>query len=433
MCVGCGYAALHADFEKAVDAKTKKFVREVLAEPTKSELRGMMGFKVPPKLSLDFLRLEDVPDTLEYENALQVYSFRQAPAQVLARLHLEASYACRRELCAPIMCEHIFRAIRKMDKMLIDPENLDATIPEKVSWAKKLVRETGRQDEKLSRDELYCISIRLAGCYARLGEGWNARDELITALSYADGGDPARATALKKIVRDRLSLLGREARHQSMACDYMTEVIEKGTFEGEDLLNAVYLVGEMCKRLGRLEEAVAWFRAARAFTAEKNEGLAKLAEKALSNPLLKRAEPDAETVSGPLKLLGLDKELERALSEIKEREKKKQEEKTDVVKVAVERASMTCEQILARIYRAVVEYEKSRGKIPSGFDDLTNAGLLTPEDANGFVCPESQHPLFYKKPKRLAGRDFVVYHKDPLRCPCRLVLLADGTIGTVDE
>jgi hypothetical protein len=458
LCPRCGFAAFYWDFNKPLDEDTKRFVREKVTPGTYQVLRRYTGFDPEAYKFEDFSFLDQksVPDFLKYENAVAIYGRRQSGAaekdrpghRTLARIHLAASHAYRREINATFTGLDLSRAIRRVEARLYNPllEGHDALTQARA--ARRTLERADAEDaspsEKLSEGERYYLLIRLAGLHDRLGEGWWSRRYLEEARKTAAADEDEKLRAERGLfARQRQSMLEREMHHQARAAKELRSALLAGEVPTRELLVSAYLAGETLYRVGEMAKALPWLevteRIAKALAERKGSDQARQllswARFRLNSPAVfksggggERIGQDPEEKATVSRVLGAPL---AALSDAVEAPAPPAEEGPER-KAAPPRATgppRTCHEQMGRIWEAISAHRKLTSEYPPSLEALVEARLISKEAAGNFACVESGRPLFYRHPPPGAGKTFILYHSDPTSCTCRNVLYSDGTIS----
>ena len=490
MCPKCGYAALHENFGRQANKPLKKFVSKTITPGTIEQLRGLVGFRNYKFKDMAFLAQEDVPEFLKYENAVAIARQRGAGHFAVGMIHLGASHAYRRLAGQPPSGLGMDMTMRRIDSMLIDPL-IDGDDPALVAIeAQRLLRGPTARDAPDARGvskigKLYLL-LRLATFHDRLGEAELARAALSEAesvvvelkqeaeqgrkraLADEDAGraDLAIGLCAERIefIRRRSGHLAREAYHQTRAAAELRQAVAGGEVPAGDVLATVYLVGELLARIGKVEEATPWLQAAGrlAGTAEKSANeeerrrISLWAHYRLENPAFFQPPPGGQGKPERRSPDPNEREfVERVLAALPGGAPPAGEAAAANVDAGGETASVapapapatetasqpargggrpaSCREQLARIWKAIEAYVAARNEVPSGFDALVKAGLITPEEAGDFRCVDSGSRLYYRRPSPGKDRDFTVFHEDPGTCPCKNILYSDGSVGELGK
>lgn len=245
-CPDCGYAALTDKFNQAwndgpvppkavelVKGKLQPAMRKRMLEQigvTEEQLR-QRGMQNVDRFS-EYVPQEQIKDWIKYDNAIAIYREEKAPHVLLARLYMEAAWACRREMNAEILIpflplfvqEGISSSIRRIQNdiigaclqirrdrnigVLFDP-NHPETDPQILTDAAKMIIEYGEKEGRrlqaenqnnanakaqfYTNGDMYVLYIRLAGFLDRLGKMDEADQALNLALKFVpnDAKPPA--------------------------------------------------------------------------------------------------------------------------------------------------------------------------------------------------------------------------------------------------
>ncbi|MCY3023422.1 MAG: DUF2225 domain-containing protein [Planctomycetota bacterium] len=266
-----------------------------------------------------------IPDWMKYDHALQIYERLKPPHTLLAKLYLEAAHACRREVCSEIsapyldgtLLQSLSRSIERMNRFLraeclaarrargeplVDPTRAETDADLIVQAAARIIQvstEAANQRRPIATSEgltyftnadMFVLYLTDAGALDRLGRAEEAEKALAKALSYVPERPPLalenktleervvrQLKALRGVVEERQACLKREreclfrAAWRNMAAIRSNEIKFRdcATFKPAersgkewDAAPASYLVGEMLRRAGDQDSAVAWFAAA---------------------------------------------------------------------------------------------------------------------------------------------------------------------------
>ena len=145
MCPDCGYSALLESFETTYDKQPlsdalRTFVTTTISPQAKETIGKLSGlrkgrkigdFDVTPEAarnSHDYVEQEHIPDWLKYANAIKIYREEKAPASMMARLYLEAAYACRRNVTGEISIPSLYNAMEESLSLSIRRMQVDLTL-----------------------------------------------------------------------------------------------------------------------------------------------------------------------------------------------------------------------------------------------------------------------------------------------------------------
>lgn len=340
MCPECGYAAVGRFFGKRPDDLSKDLgpetvsaVRETLATPTRKRMIELAGLK-PLKQVKDaepeydpqllkfgtYIRQTQIPDWVKYDNALKLIEAAKlkVPHSVLAKLEIEAAYACRHFVCSevsvsgmdPVLFDSLSKSIRKINNFLtkecieirlahkeplVDPNAVESD-PDILELAAQRIIEKGNQmiprqvaegqDQRtveasvFTAGDMFVLHLDHAGFLDRQGRYADAVKALEAARQVISGRTPnaggsqsdqdlvgyieRQVTKLREVVEQRLSCLKMEREHQWRAANQLMQILYFGT-EADRLEPAktAYLIGELLRRDGAEPDAAkAWFEAA---------------------------------------------------------------------------------------------------------------------------------------------------------------------------
>ncbi|MCK6472620.1 MAG: DUF2225 domain-containing protein [Planctomycetes bacterium] len=340
MCPECGYAAVGRfwgkrpdDLAKDIGPETVSAVRETLAAPTRKRMIELAGLK-PVKQNQDgepvydpqllkfgtYIRQTQIPDWVKYDNALKLIEAAKlkVPHTVLAKLEIEAAYACRHFVCSevsvsgmdPVLFDSLSKSIRKINNFLakecielrlarkeplVDPNAVESD-PDILELAAQRIIEKGNQmvtrqvtegqDQRtveasiFTAGDMFVLHLDHAGFLDRQGryadavKALEAARQVISGRTPNAGGSQAdkdlvgyierQVTKLREVVDQRLTCLKMEREHQYRAADQLMQILYFGSESDRvEPARTAYLIGELLRRDGAEPDAAkAWFEAA---------------------------------------------------------------------------------------------------------------------------------------------------------------------------
>jgi len=240
-CPKCGYSGYLADFDPAV-ILPPDVRNQVLKEP-----------RLP--LPAEFTPQSD-PRELDaanrYNLAITCYHWRQKSDEALAWLHLRASWVARDKgaiLPRDGRLARVMKYIERWRPRLRPNENqLDVEMKLTTRVAEALA--TGQ----FNRYQKPYVELALALILRRHGENCRAQPMLDRLVAYERFSDPLR----QGIQRMRESVT-KEREHQIAAARHFESALWANQVSGSNRASARYVLGELCRRLGRDDEALQWF------------------------------------------------------------------------------------------------------------------------------------------------------------------------------
>jgi len=428
MCPKCGYAAWFDRFNQQVNAATVNYVKNNMSQQTMKQLKELLEI---PGLQLDdlsFLEQIDIPDSAKYGNAMQLAALVGLNEVELARLALEASHAARRAVNERLPAIFLSNSLQLMDELTSDNAGEPMTVTERVRrFEEALV--IGKIGERNVDDAgKFCLNMTLAGLYDRLGNlaqtraCLDAAEQLVQKVKTQNEG---QQKSLARTVANRKKYLEEEAQRRMVALELYRRLISSNQVQGADLLGAGYIVGELLRRDGKNGAAKAWFMelvpvAARVDRYMKDKILALLDTPAMTDVVV----DENESALAKKALAAMDV---AASAETAEATAPPTGQETPAT-AAVKGVPPNCRALMENFYAAVTLWRKTHNnEWPADRDELVKAGLLTEEAVNGWVCPDSKAAIMYRRPPN-DQKTFILFHKDPTNCPCKLLLFSDGTI-----
>lgn len=458
ICTCCGYAAFAKNFANSKPSPaTKQFVLDTIKPLTikylaKSENLNLskLGIK-----DFGFLGQRNIPEHVRYENAAIIAVKAGSEFSELAALHLGTSHAYRRKLLEPLDISLFTAAIKRVASMIRvnfvgDGDLVVNELKAALKVAERAKSANALRSERLSRRELFYLTFRMTMLYNQLGEAWNTtsyfEDLNEMALSEAN---PKLKTTMQFIIRNTLAFLRAEMKHRQQTILLLRKRLKENQLEDYELLSTVYLLGELNRRMGRLEVALPYLQVTNALTknielkglarniAEWNsahlsdsvfymtdgEGKKRLiapdvTESALTGTILERLNLTMDdTVNVP---------VAQNKNEGKAIDKASGQAGLAITEVSP-RAQFTCKVHLEKIFKAIMQFRDNTGSYPNSLDELVSSEVLSKVDAREFICVRSGHKLFYRKP-RTSSKEFMIFHNNPMTCSCKYILYSDGSI-----
>ncbi|MHC4915368.1 MAG: hypothetical protein ACYTGB_07730 [Planctomycetota bacterium] len=444
MCPRCGHARwcpevkggkeTPAEFNKKVSADYAKKVRAEV-EPVVQKVLVTEVARVSPKLTTMISEMDqtDIPDWLKYHAAVKCAEIRGDPAAVRAKLALEASYACRRELNSAVRLPVLNRIIPAMETLIskkggddADPRSVVKVIADVIRASDKAAAEN--KPAVLEPAEKYYLYLRLAGCWDRLGASQLAAESLDQALLTLKqvNSPPTIIRGLAAVGVYRKLLLSKESELRRKAIEQMRlALVRDNAYPGKSVAPTSYLLGELYRREGKYSLARPWMTMA-AKIAGKDSLLSNMVSEAMQLPSMKETRSDEKEEAAALALLS--RLTGRRPDELVGPGETDPGPDTPDSPGTVSGKPANCRECLAKIYRAYRHYVDKRGRAPESIGMLKNESFITAEASCGFRCPDCGAELNYKRPRRLkAGDELLLWHPKTSRCK-RLILRADGKI-----
>jgi len=406
-------------YARTVVAKVKPVMIGRLAEEV-----GRVSAKLRDMISeIDQL---DVPDWIKYEAGLLCAEARGDDAAVLAKLALEGSYACRREMVKAVDIPALSRTIPVLERMIAkhggvsdDPRTVIKVIVDLLRRSKQieLKKKRGRP---LNAAEKYYLYLRLAGCWDRMGNTDMASEALDQAGNSVKRV-PAPPKVLKPfaaIVEYRKKILARESVFRARAAREMRKaLVEDNAYHSASVMPTVYLLGELYRREEQYSRARPWLAlsAKMARTVSKNHLLVKLVKEIMALPSMRDAVVDEKEEAAVLALV-----VRLTGRDPGELISKKKPEPEDGAPRTVTGRPIDCAGCLANLYKAYVAWVDKHKKPPPDLEALIKAKLITREAAGGLKCPGCGARFRYRQPRSArGGNELLIWCK-------KLILYADG-------
>jgi hypothetical protein len=429
MCPKCGYAAWFDRFNQPVDAATVSYVKNNISQQMMKQLKELLDI---PGLQLDdlsFLEQIDIPDSVKYGNAMQLAALIGLNEVELARLALEASHAARRAVNERLPAVFLSSSLQLLDELTADNAGEPMKVADRVSRFEEALVIGKIGDKNVDAAGKFCLNMTLAGLYDRLGNlaqtraCLDAAEQLVPSIRTQNEG---QQKSLARTVANRKMHLEEEAQRRMVALELYRRLISSNQVQGADLLGAGYIVGELLRRDGRNGAAKAWFMelvplAARVDRYMKDKVLALLDTPAMTAV----AVDENESALAKKALAAMDVAASAETAAEATAPATVQETPATAVNKG---APPNCRALMENFYAAVTLWRKTHNnEWPADRDELVKAGLLTEEAVNGWVCPDSKAAIMYRRPPN-DQKTFILFHKDPTNCPCKLLLFSDGTI-----
>jgi len=450
LCARCGYAAPWVDFNRKVDKKVKGIVRTKISQRTfdfivKRKI-GIPGLKLTPDTVAEIVEMRHLPEIMIYDNAVEIEKSRRSVPQTMAKLYLEASHACRRAICSGLglTSVNLTKPLRGLDGFLarsggasMPPEEVARVILIELDRRQRAVA-SGDLREELTPETKYCMYLKLAGVCDRMGDSAPARtyiDKAITVLAEPKQGKRPAYEEMKEVATARRRLLEKEETYQDAAIDQMIKALGSGVYEGQALLQTIYLVGELSRRTGDYPRAVAWLRAADRLCAGDPKRSAWI-RKGLDSRQLKSIHPgraDAELITRLIRSAG---KIEAARPEPQPpatAEGPETRPATPAPAAPDLPAPKSCAEAMGRIFQALEKFHEAKGGYPDALEELVTAGFITRKAAGDFHCVGTGAKLFYSKPKEPGDDRIILFHKNPRTCECKNVLKGTGKVIQIGQ
>ncbi len=444
MCPRCGHAhwcpdvsggkETPAEFNKEVDAEYAKRVRAEVEPEVRKILMNQVS-RVSSKLTTMIGEMDqtDIPDWLKYDAAVRCAKIRKAAAAVQAKLALEASHACRREINSAVRLPVLNRVIPAMEALISKKGGEEKDPRSVVRVIADLIRAS---DEAAARNkpavlqpaEKYYLYLRLAGCWDRLGASQLAIESLAESLKALKGvnSPPEILKGLAAAAVYRRALLGKESEMRRQAIEQMRlALVRDNAYPGKSVAPTSYLLGELYRREAKYALARPWMTMA-AKIAGGESLLSNMVVEAMQLPSMKETRSDEKEEAAALALLS--RLTGRRPEELVGPGEPGPGPGTPDSAGTVSGKPANCRECLSKIYRAYRNYVDKRGKAPESIGVLKTESFITEEACCGFRCPDCGAELNYKRPRQLrTGDELMLWHPKTDRCK-RLILRANGKI-----
>jgi tetratricopeptide (TPR) repeat protein len=443
-CPRCGHTHWCPEMRegKEYPGKFNEKVSVKYARKVQSGVRSLMVKRMLDEVSRVSAKLQgmisemdqmDIPDWIKYEVGLKCAEARGEDADFLAKLALEGSYACRREMIKAVEIPALSKIIPVLEGALLkrgavddEPRTVIKVIVDllRASEQIELRKKRGRA---LRPPEKYYLYLRLAGCWDRLGSSDMAMEALKQA-GKAVRNIPAGPEVLKplaEVVAVRKKILKQEQLFRARAVKEMRKaLVEDNAYHSGAVMPTVYLLGELYRRQKQYGRARPWLVLSRkmAYSINKKHPLGHLIDETMQLPGMRTApveeKEEAAVLALVVKLTG------RQPSELITR--KPSPETGGPAGIIAD--PKTCSQVMQNIHKAYFAYVAKNRKAPPNLDALFKAALISPKAASGMKCPECKRALRYRRPRNPKGADeLLIWHPRSRKCKT-LLLYADGKI-----
>lgn len=240
-CPKCGYSGYLSDFAADV----------VLAPDLRQRILGQPGLKLPEGFTPESDPRElDAAD--RYRLAIQCYRWGQRSDEALAWLHLRASWIARDEGSVLPKDPLLARVMTYVERWRPDMERTDNQRDVEMQLVTRILEALAAG--QFNRYQRPYAELAAALVLRRHGENRQASPLLDRLAEYEAFSEPLRAG----IERMRASI-ALEREHQSEAANCFERALLGRQIGGANRPAACYVLGELCRRLGRDREAVNWF------------------------------------------------------------------------------------------------------------------------------------------------------------------------------
>ncbi len=233
-------------------------------------------------------------------------------------------------------------------------------------------------------------------------------------------------TDISKMIKKRQRALARESYHREYAIKNLRSAIKKVDWKKPQIGMYIYVLGELLRREGRLNEAAAWYAAAikqqtDIASEEKEESSVSsyVQQWIIEQQNLKMfkdivpATPDAEF----LKTHGIDVLIDIPSKKLSTKEKSKFISKAGAKELCVVR--------MKAIYKAIGTYKEQKGEYPKTLKNLIDEGLISSGDE---VCPVCKNEYKYTLPTSKLPSTQLLRHKFSDMEKCDGVITLDGQL-----
>ncbi len=406
-----------------------KIKRQLRAEISEELVRFIKRSSLSDKYSgmTAEISQQEMPDWLKYIMAIKCARFRGDPPSVIAKLALEGSYACRRELVSAVNLPNLSRMIPFVEHNLFkygatesDPKSVVKSIS---TWMLASSKTKDRR-MKLIPPELFYLHIRAAGCWDRLGYPERAAESLTEAseMLSREKSPPSTLEPFLNMVAYRRRCLKIEGELRKIAITNMRKaLVDKLDYPQGAVPLTIYLLGELYRRAGQYDKARPWLLLTTKLF-DKEHPVCSLVVSAMTDQRIHKAasnaSEEADAVAFIIKLTGKDP--------------------GDVLKkplpvnpktvMPLGKAPKTTREALTSIYKAFAAYVQKNGKAPAKLEDLIKENFIPVLSAGRFACPKCGAPFRYRRPKGVPKPgELLIWHPHANNCP-QLMLRAGGKI-----
>jgi hypothetical protein len=247
-CPQCGYSGYPPDFDPQVNLPPD-FRARVLEAPGLGLPEGFTPESDPRELSA----------IKRYELAIRCYRWRQKPDEALAWLNMRASWVARDTGSILPPTDRLARVMKFLERwrppMRAEDNQADLEMQTATRISEALV--SGR----FNRHQVPFMELALALVLRRHGENRLAEPLLngVTDKSRWPAGAEPLTPLLQDGIRRMRVTMRQERAYQQEAARYFERALLSGQIAEENRGPALYLLGELSRRLGRDEQAVSWF------------------------------------------------------------------------------------------------------------------------------------------------------------------------------
>jgi hypothetical protein len=240
-CPKCGYSGYLSDFDPDV----------VLAPDLRDRILGKPGLKLPKGFSVDSDPRElDAAD--RYRLAIQCYQWGQKSDEALAWLHLRAAWIARDEGSLLPKDPRLARVMEFVGRWRPEMEATDNQRDVEMQLVTRVLEAVaGGQFNRYQRPY---VELAVALILRRHGENRQAGPMLDALVEYEPFSD-----SLRKGIERMQASIAVEREYQADAANCFERSLLANQISRANRGTACYLLGELCRRLGRDREAVNWF------------------------------------------------------------------------------------------------------------------------------------------------------------------------------
>lgn len=240
-CPKCGYSGYLSDFDPDV----------ILAPDLRERILGKPGLKLPEGFGPESdPRALDAAD--RYRLAIQCYQWGQKSDEALAWLHLRASWIARDEGSVLPKDSRLARVMEYIGRWRPEMSAADNQRDVEMQLVTRVLEALAAG--QFNRYQRPYVELAVALILRRHGENRQAGPMLDALVKYEAFSHSLR----NGIERMRTSAM-LERKHQAEAANCFERALLANQISGANRAIACYLLGELCRRLGRDREAVNWF------------------------------------------------------------------------------------------------------------------------------------------------------------------------------
>lgn len=240
-CPKCAYSGYVTDFDENVTIDSA--IRDMLLKQPRLPLPAGFGPMSDPF---------DLDAAIRYDLAIQCYEWRKRSNEALAWLHLRASWIARDEGSNLPRDWRLARVMKYIERYRPYKTTTDNQVDIELQTATNMADAIAAG--QFNRYQRPYVELALALILRRHGENHLAMPHL-TKLAAGSAFSELLQEGIKRMMKS----INHEHKHQAKAIHYFEQAVVANEIQGANRAVVCYMLGELNRRIYRLNEAFKWY------------------------------------------------------------------------------------------------------------------------------------------------------------------------------